>query len=217
MKFQKWLERIFPRYSWIPLICVAAMNFITYSVTLVLVSDERRHYIHMEIDDLIPFIPAFVFFYVASFVQWGLNWFFTAREGQQFCYRFAKADLIAKIPCLIMFIAYPTIIQKPTLEVTDFFSFVMNTVWFFDKPVNCLPSVHALASWIAVRAMFQMKKPAKIWRVLAVVFCAGCFAAVVFTKQHYLIDIPAGVLAAEIGLAVSKRLDDERFLWLRAG
>ena len=103
------------------------------------------------------------------------------------------------------------------MEVHDAFTWLLSVVWFFDKPVNCLPSIHALASWLALRASFMLAKPPKVWRVVSLILCAGCFASVVLIKQHYLIDVPAGILAAEIGLFLSKKMNHETFLWLRAG
>ena len=72
-----------------------------------------------------------------------------------------------------------------------------------------------LASWIAMRAAFVMKKPGNAYKAVMAVITVLCMFSVIFTKQHYVIDIPAGILAAEAGLAISKLLSDEKFLWVR--
>ena len=209
------IEKIIPKYAWIPVLSVIAANLIVYYVTGFAVDDSQRHYIYMQIDGMIPFVPGFVVFYVLAFVQWAANWFFTAREGKEFCFRFSKADVIAKALCLIVFIAYPTIMERPHLEVSGVFSWILNIIYNADRPVNCLPSIHVLASWIAMRAALSMERVGNIYRLLNVLECVLCMFAVVLIKQHYFIDIPTGILAAEIGLAVSKRLNNERFLWIR--
>ena len=206
---------LFPKYAWIPVLAVIAANLIVYYITGFAVNDQQRHYINMKIDGAIPFVPFFVVFYVLAFVQWAAGWFFTAREGKAFCYRFCKADVIAKILCLVVFIAYPTIMERPHLEVNGVFTWVLNIIYSVDKPVNCLPSIHVLASWIAMRSALKMERVGNTYRMIITLETVLCACAVVLIKQHYFIDIPTGILAAEIGLAVSKRLDNERFLWVR--
>lgn len=208
-------QGLLPKYAWIPVLAVIAANLIVYYVTGFVVDDQRRHFINMSIDGAIPFVPFFVVFYVLAFVQWAANWFFTAREGKEFCFRFSKADVIAKLICLVVFIAYPTIMERPHLEVNGVFTWVLNIIYSVDRPVNCLPSIHILASWIAMRSALKMERVGNIYRLLMISETVLCACAIVLIKQHYFIDIPTGILAAEIGLAVSKRLDNERFLWVR--
>ena len=77
-----------------------------------------------------------------------------------------------------------------------------------------MPSIHVLGSWIAVRAAFQMKDVHWLYKAANVIMLILCCLSVVYVKQHYVIDIPAGILVTEIGLAAAKRTDNERFLWL---
>ena len=208
---------ILPRWALMPLAAVLIVNMAVYTLTGVLVSDETRHAIHMAVDDAIPFVPAFTVFYILAFIHWAASWLLIGRESRELCWRLAKADILAKLICLVCFLVYPTTFERPSMGVHDAFPWLLRVVWFFDKPVNCLPSIHALASWLALRASFMLAKPPKVWRVVSLILCAGCFASVVLIKQHYLIDVPAGILAAEIGLFLSKKMNHETFLWLRAG
>ena len=207
------LRDILPKYAWIPVLCVIIVNFAVYSLTEIFVDDSLRHYLDTAIDSKIPFVPFFVLFYVLCYPVWLLNWILVGREEKTLCYRFCKADLIAKLLCLVCFIVYPTIIERPSLIVNDFFTWGLNMIYTIDKPVNCLPSIHIIANWMALRASFMMKRPPKIWRIICIVMMVFCALSIVLIKQHYLIDIPTGILAAEIGLAISKRLNNERFLW----
>ena len=60
-----------------------------------------------------------------------------------------------------------------------------------------------------------MKKPGKTYTAVMIIITIMCAFAVVFTKQHYAIDVPLGILAAEAGIAISGKLNDEKFLWVR--
>ncbi len=66
-----------------------------------------------------------------------------------------------------------------------------------------------------MRASFVLNKPHRAWRIVCTVLMITCAMSILFVKQHYVIDIPAGILAAEIGIAVSKRMNNERFLWIK--
>ena len=49
-----------------------------------------------------------------------------------------------------------------------------------------------------------MKKAPKWYPLVQLVFSLFVFASTVFVKQHFFIDIIAGVLFVEIGFAISK-------------
>ena len=209
------LEKYVPKYAWLPIISNPVSIFLIYHLTLFAIDETQRHHIHMAIDDAIPFTPFFVVFYVLSFAQWAFSWIMTGRESRQVCFKYTKAEIIARLVCLVCFIVYPTIIERPSLIVNDFFTWLMNIVWTFDKPVNCLPSMHVLSSLMAFMASFEVKKAGNWYRVLHGFMFVMCAASVVFTKQHYFIDIPAGILAAVIGVLVARKMNNERFLWIR--
>lgn len=214
-KIMSKLKSILPEYSWLPIALVVICNMAVYYITKAVIPESARHYIDMSIDRLIPVIPFFILLYVLCYPQWALSWIMIGREDRRLCFRFAKADIIAKLICLVFFIVYPTIIQRPSIPVTDFFTWLLNFVYSADKPYNCLPSIHMLASWICLRAALKMKKPGKAYAAVMIIITIMCAFAVVFTKQHYAIDVPLGILAAEAGIAISGKLNDEKFLWVR--
>ena len=199
------LEKILPKYSWLPLLAVFAVNMAVYSGTAITINDSARHYFNMDIDATVPFVPFFVVFYVLAFAHWVISWFFISREGKDVLHKYAKADIIAKIICLIVFIAYPTGIIRPEFEVKGLFTWGLNIIYSVDDGVNCLPSIHVLASWIAARAAFRLKKAPVQYKFVSAFLCLTCMLSVVFIKQHYIIDIPAGIIVAEIGLMLFAR------------
>ena len=197
-------EAILPRYAWVPVAAVVVYNCLVYFVTSWVVDLSRCHTIYTPLDHQIPFVPFFSLFYILAFAHWAVSWILIGRENKQFCYRYANANIIAKTICLAVFIVYPTVIQRPKVRY-----------FFDDKAVNCLPSIHVLASWMAMRAALQMKKVPKAYKIASIVLCLGCILAVVFIKQHYVLDIPAGILVTEISLFATRKAKNERFLWLR--
>ena len=208
------VEKILPKYSWRPVAFVALFNLIGYSCINALTDTTRCHKLALPVDSSIPLKPVFIVFYFLTFLQWAVNWVMIGRQEKQFCNRFANADTIAKIICFISFIVYPTMIERPSVAVTDFFTWLVSVTYFFDRnPVNLMPSIHVLGSWIAVRAAFQMKDAHWMYKAANVIMLILCCLSVVYIKQHYVIDIPTGILVTEIGLAAAKRTNNERFLW----
>ena len=210
------LEIILPRRAWVPVIVTIAVNFIVFSGGGALIDPAKCHQPYLPIDHEIPLVPFFVVFYFLAFAQWGISWIMIGRQSKQFCHYYCKADIIAKAICLVVFLAYPTCLPRPVFESADFFTWLLNlTYWFDSRAVCCLPSIHILASWIAMRASLKMKNvhwAYKAWNVFEMIMCTF---AVLYIKQHYVIDIPAGILTAEIGLLAAKKTDNERFLWIR--
>ena len=210
------LERLLPRRSWLPVAFVALFNLIGYSSISALTDISKCHQVSLPLDELIPFRPFFIVFYFLTFLQWAVNWIMIGRQDKIFCNRYANANVIAKILCFICFIVYPTIIERPSVVVTDFFTWLVNLTYWFDRnPVNLMPSIHVLGSWLAVRAAFEMKNVGWLYKALNVFMLIMCSLSVLYVKQHYVIDVITGILVIEIGLAVAKKTDNERFLWIR--
>lgn len=212
----KKLEKVLPRYSWAPMLLMLSVNMFAYSVTGFLEDESRRVVFKTPLDDLIPLVPWTVFPYVLCFAQWAVSWYFIANEGEEFCYRFCRADIVAKSLTAAVFLLFPTALIRPEMTGTGPASRFLAFLWSIDRPVNTIPSIHCLASWLAVRAAFKMKDLARPWKALTVLITAGCFVSVVTTKQHYLPDIPAGILCTEIGIAVSALFPGDRFLWQKS-
>ena len=95
------MRRLLPEYSWIPVAAVVICNFAVYYITKFAVPESSRHYIDMSVDCAVPVIPFFVVFYVLCYLQWAVNWIMAGRESRSVCFRFAKADIAAKLICLV--------------------------------------------------------------------------------------------------------------------
>ena len=212
----KAFKKLFPKHTWLPAALIIIINMAAYSLTGFIVDDSRRRLVDTPIDALIPLIPATIYPYILCFFQWFLSWVIIIRQGEEFFYHYAKADVIAKSVTLATYILFPTAIVRPQLEVTDFTTRFLAWIWSIDRPINCFPSIHIIASWIAMRAAWKMKGSGW-WKWACTLVTVGCVISVVTTKQHVFIDIPGGILCAEGGLALARRLDDGRFLWQRAG
>ncbi len=182
------------------------LHFIIFYLPQVIVGDAERIVVGSWIDDRIPLIPFFVLFYAMAYVQWIVNLFVIVRENDdKMLYNYFSSDLVGKIVCAILFIAIPTTMVQPVFESTDLWTFHLNLVYALDEPVNLFPSMHCFESYICARVALQSKKSSKFYKVFSVVLALLVFASTVFTKQHILIDIPAGIILAELSVFIISR------------
>lgn len=198
------LNRWIPGYARIPLISILAMNLAVYFGTKLITDNAPHHLMTLALDDQIPFCPAFMGIYVLAFAQWVLGYIIIARENEETCYRVLSGEMIAKFLCLLCFLLYPTVMIRPAVTGSGFWEILTRFIYAADTPVNLFPSIHCLESWLCFRCAVRLKKPASWYAPAMLAFTLLVFASTVLVKQHALIDIPAGILVGEIGLALSR-------------
>lgn len=93
---------------------------------------------------------------------------------------------------------------RPKSLPDTFLSRIMSNYCNSDVAYNCLPSLHVATSWVIAKNIYdnESKKYGIISLLLAVVISMST----VFVRQHYLLDIPAGIILALVSYALSKKL-----------
>ena len=203
------LRKIIPTYAILPLLLTGLMNLLAYQgAKLVQLFTGYAHALDMttSLDRAMPFQPAWVLVYIGTFVFWIYQYTTVARESPSKAYRLATADFIAKLICLVFFIALPTTNVRPTVEGNGFIPFVMRFIYWVDTPTNLFPSIHCFVAWLGTRYIYECKSLRH--RVLTGILCTIgtllVFASTLFTKQHVLLDVVSGVAVAEIGWLVAR-------------
>ena len=195
------IKKVIPEYAWVYLGSFLAVNFVAFSLTQILMDNVTRYSVTLPIDDKIPLIPWFVIIYMGAFAQWIISWILISRESKEAVRYFAIADIISKLLCLAIFVFYPTTMERPSVEVTNLFTWLLkNVIYAVDKPYNLFPSIHIIESHLALRAAFLLKKPPKYYKWIQIPANILITLSILFVKQHVLLDIPGGFVACEIGL-----------------
>lgn len=196
-------ERILPGYSRLPLLVCVIVNIFCFQVTRLFTKNAHHYDVHIKgIDDVIPFVPAWVLVYITCFATWFFSYLLIARESRSKCYRFFSYELIGKIICTLIFVFFPTRMERPAVEVNDLFTFGISTVYSLDTPDNLFPSLHCFASWLSWRGLIGCKKVPMWYKWVTFVYVPLVFASVLLTKQHLALDIIGGVAVAEIGFLI---------------
>lgn len=160
----------------------------------------------LGLDALIPLRPEWVVIYVVTFLFWMMGLLFAARQDEELCFRFASGVIIAEIICGVIFLAFPSCITRPELAVSDFFTWVLSLVYFFDTPTNCFPSMHCLFAYLVFRQ--SLSSPgAKLWyRVFCAVFTVLVCLSTLFVKQHVIADVIGGIFFGELAFVLGQKL-----------
>lgn len=196
--------KLIPSYAVFPLLLILVTNFFAYYVSKLIILGRDKWDPMIPLDEFIPLWTPFILIYLIAYVQWVVGYIILARQGKEACFKIAGANVIAKLICFLIFIIVPTTISvRPAVEGDGIFDFVTRLIHWFDSPVNLFPSIHCLESYAIMRFSLGQKKLPLSYKIFTVVLSVLVFASVVFTNQHRLIDIPAGILALEIGCLIS--------------
>lgn len=201
---QKKLEKWIPRYARLPLIALLLINFIAYYGSRLLTRGAMFYDLSIALDAQIPFCPAFIVFYILAYAQWFFGFIIIAREDRETCRRVMGGEMIAKLICLACFVAIPTCITRPEVNGNGVFERLTQLIYRCDAPINLFPSIHCLDSWLCFRGAQKLRRVPRWYAPSMLVLTLFVFASTVLVKQHVLVDIPAAILAGEIGLLLMR-------------
>lgn len=211
------IKKLLRRSSLLAPLLVLLTNLLAYYGTHIINSGRRYNSVILNFDKNIPFVPAFIIIYVLAFVQWAVCYITIAVEDKSKVYYFCAGAAVANLICAAVFIIYPTAMTiRPRVYGKGFINSLARFIFSMDTPpVNLLPSIHCLESYLSIRILFASSVTPKAVKWMNAAFSVAVFASVLFVKQHAVVDIPAGILAAEVGLLLTRALKiDKRLIKL---
>lgn len=155
------------------------------------------HRIYSKLDDLIPFLPAFItiyclwYFYIA-----GTTIIFLLKSKMDLRKTCFSMNVCMAVALLVYFI-YPNYISiRPTAYGSDIFSQAVKLLQTGDSPSSVCPSLHvavciSLYTGIASSAYFKNKRGIKFAALILAILIS---ISTVFIKQHSIIDVLFGAL-----------------------
>lgn len=200
---KRFLERLIPVRARIPLVTEVVINLLAFYLTRVFTSSAVHHDFTLGIDAKIPFLPVFILFYFAAYLQWGLSFLVAARDEEDRANGFFFTMTVSKVIAAVFFILLPTAMMRPEVTGGDFFSALVRFIYSVDSPDNLFPSIHCLESWICFRYSLKRSDKLGFLQVLHLVLTLGVFASTVLVKQHVAVDIAAGVAVAEASILIT--------------
>ncbi|MBQ8292476.1 MAG: phosphatase PAP2 family protein [Bacilli bacterium] len=187
---------------------VVIIQLLAYSGTRLINGNMNSYNIAIDIiDNNIPFINWFIIIYIACYPWWYVGPLLVLRYNRKRYYEYLTSAAIGYIIAGIIYIVLPTEIQRPIIENDSFLNMVVNFIYKMDTPANNLfPSLHCFISWNCYLCIRGEKEVPTYYKIGYLIFAVLVCASTVLVKQHFFIDIIAGVVLAELTYYIAKKI-----------
>lgn len=157
----------------------------------------------VALDAAIALQPAWVLIYGPLYLFLILLPLFIVRDDTHIRRTF-HAYLAVWISAYAVFVAFPTLAPRPaeTIAGDGFAVWGLNFLYEADPPYNCFPSLHVAHSFVSALASYRVHRGVGIAALAGAVLVG---ISTLFTKQHYVLDVGAGILLASVAAAVFLR------------
>jgi membrane-associated phospholipid phosphatase len=179
------------------ILAVYAVHLACYLTIDAINSHRVAHRLFLPGEARIPFVPAWGSVYALAYV-FPLVAIFTLRKADRVV-RLLVAIGLAMAVTYSCFLALPVEVPRPALDVHSVGSFLLSLQYRWDKPYNAFPSLHVAYCWLVTLASWD-RTP---WRVPLVALVAAISASTLFVKQHYAVDVLAGLGVAQAAWAAA--------------
>jgi membrane-associated phospholipid phosphatase len=147
----------------------------------------------LVLDRALPLRPAWMLVYGSLYVFAFLLPLLVVRQ-QELVRRAMQAYVMVMIVSYVGFLLYPTAAPRPAeVPGEDFSAWALRLAYSIDPSHGCFPSLHVAYSFVSALTCYRVHRGVGV--------CAGLWAALIgvstlYTKQHYIVDVIAGALAA---------------------
>lgn len=183
--------------TFITIIILIAMNTLVFFISKLLIRNPKL--IGCNLDNSIPFLPGFIYIYILWYIALVIIPYYVSQKSKTSFAKYVVTYIISLLICGIIFVVYPNTIKRATIEGTGITKTLVKIIYFLDTPVNCLPSIHCLYSYLFIFAIFDTKKSTSIYlKILVTIFSIAVVFATLFVKQHVIYDSIAALIVASI-------------------
>jgi membrane-associated phospholipid phosphatase len=158
--------------------------------------------LELALDRRLPLVPAWSIVYGAVYSFLIVLPVLVVRQTTHIR-RLYVAYLLVWITAYVSFLLFPTVAPRPVNVVGDGFAvWGLRFLYSADPPSNCFPSLHVAHSFVSALSCYRVHRTLGV----AAAFCALLVAvSTVFSKQHYILDVLAGMLLAALAYVVVLR------------
>ena len=151
---------------------------------------------YMPIDDMIPFVPAFIVGYCMWYpLLFAVGFFLMFADSESFN-RYMWTLVIGFTATLIFCLLFPNGQDlRPQLpEDGNIFIKIIQGIYRKDTNTNVLPSMHVIGAFAAVFAVWDSPRlHHPLWRISVIALAILISISTLFVKQHSLLDVLTGM------------------------
>jgi len=175
---------------WLPnMLVMLVLAGCGYFVVAMLARSDTYWALDLGVDRAIPEVPAWVFFYLTVYFVYSIPLVYLQDIRQLAKLDVAQAATL--LLCYVVFVLFPVATERVHVPIVDLATFALATVREFDPPWNCFPSTHCTTCTVASLAVFQASRRMGGWLLVTTLLI--CLSTLL-TKQHFLVDVVAGVM-----------------------
>ena len=176
----------------VPMVVFALVVPFYIYIGIFITPGRTLHSPELPLDRLIALQPVWSLVYGSHILLFVLPFLLVRR--QEHIRRTILALLMVWTVSFVGFLAYPTVAPRPTSVVGDgFFPWVLQLIYSADPPYNCFPSLHVAHAFVSSLTCYRVHRGAG---VITSLWAALIAVSTLYTKQHYLIDVIAGIFLA---------------------
>lgn len=164
---------------------------------------RTRHVPELALDRALPLVPSWALVYGALYLFLILLPVFVVRQDA-LIRRTVHAYLLVWITAYaFFFVVYPTAAPRPdSVSGEGFAVWGLRALYSSDPPYNCFPSLHVAHSFVSALACSRVHRRLGLIATIAATLVAF---STLFTKQHYVLDVVAGVTLSCVAYAIFLR------------
>ena len=193
-----------PRFYHLLLLLGWLVYFAGYFLTENLIPAERCHLIHSGLDDVIPFVPGFLVFYVSWYaLTAGSLLYYLLYDVERFR-QLQIFIMITQAAAMVIYVLYPSRqdLRPDTFTHPGILTWILGMIYAFDTPTGVFPSLHVAFS-IGIASVWRKDKNApRPWRAFVVLMAVLISLSTTMIKQHSVLDIFAALPVALLAEAV---------------
>lgn len=162
--------------------------------------------ISSSIDEHIPFLNVFIYPYVTWYLLLFLVPIITYIAKPQSFYCYVATNIISVIIAFIVFVTFPTTVNRPEINATGFTSYITHLIFNMDTPpVCCLPSMHCALCFMFILYTIKVKELKPHVRVLLAIWSIVIIISTLYIKQHVIYDVLAAFILVLISHVICKK------------
>ena len=159
-------------------------------IPVVLLQGRTLHTLQLPIDGLVPLKPSWAVVYGALYLFLIVLPVLVVRDEQHLRLT-VRAYLTVWIAAYVCFLAYPTAAPRPANVIAQGFgAWGLRLLYSADPPYNCFPSLHVAHSFVSAFTCLRLNRAVGLASVIAASLVG---VSTLYTKQHYVLDVVAGV------------------------
>lgn len=168
---------------------IAMVAFETIMYKLGGLFSSTQYTLSSSLDNNIPFIPEFIYPYIFWYIMIVTVPFLIFIKNPTNFYKYMTSLFITIIISTIIFILFPTTVNRPDIEVENISLWLVNLIYLLDTPsLCCLPSMHCMICFLMIIYSLFTKEFNIYKKGIITILSLLVVASTLFIKQHVIID-----------------------------